>query len=147
MTMRIDHIISVHSLEPIMTDPNACDLLILKALSSLNIWNHVIRVIGTSDQEIFWCIPQSMHSPTTIWKLIVISEIMSLHMNIFWLKLILFMCSTQMVMVISFLSNGDSKYIYVFPFMINVVLRIPHKEYYWAYFDYKDLFLRWVIIQ
>jgi hypothetical protein len=38
----------------------------------------------TYDQEIFWCNPQTMHSPTTIWKLYAISRIMSLHMNIFW---------------------------------------------------------------
>jgi hypothetical protein len=49
-------------------------------------------------------------------------------------------------MIISFLLNSDSKYIYIFPLMINVVLRISHKKYYWAYFDYKDLFLRWVIM-
>jgi hypothetical protein len=81
----------------------------------------------TYDQEIFWCISQTMHSSTTIWKLPTISEIMSLHMNIFSPKLILFIYSTQMSMIISFLPNGDSKYTYVFPLMINVVLIIFHK--------------------
>jgi hypothetical protein len=98
-------------------------------------------------KEIFWCIPQTMHSPTTIWKLSAISEIMSLHMNIFWSKLILFICSTQMSMIILFLPNSDSKYSYVFPLMINVVLRISHKVCYWAYSNCEDLFLRWTIIQ
>jgi hypothetical protein len=37
----------------------------------------------TYDQEIFWCMPQTMHSPTIIWKLPAISGIMSLYMNIF----------------------------------------------------------------
>jgi hypothetical protein len=64
----------------------------------------------TYDQEIFWCIPQTMHSPTTIWKLSAISGIMSLHMNIFLANVDLFICSTQMSMIISFLPNGDSKY-------------------------------------
>jgi hypothetical protein len=36
VTMGIEHIISMYSLEPIMTDPNVCDLLVLKALRSLN---------------------------------------------------------------------------------------------------------------
>jgi hypothetical protein len=88
-----------------------------------------------------------MHSPTTIWKLLVISGIVSLHMNIFWPKLILFIRSIQLSMICLFLPNGDSKYIYVLPLMINVILRISHKEYYWAYSDYKDMFLRWTIIQ
>jgi hypothetical protein len=34
------------------------------------------RATMTYDQEIFWCIPQTMHSPTTIWKLPDISGIM-----------------------------------------------------------------------
>jgi hypothetical protein len=85
------------------------------------------RATGTYDQELFWCIPQTMHSPTTIWKPSVVSGIMSLHMNNFWPKLILFVCSTQMSMIISFLSNGDLKHTYVFPLMINVFLRISHK--------------------
>jgi hypothetical protein len=50
-------------------------------------------------------------------------------------------------MIILFLPNGDSKYIYVFPLLTNVVLRISHEECYWAYSDYKDLFLRCTIIQ
>jgi hypothetical protein len=83
-----------------------------------------------------------MHSLTTIWKVAAVYGITSLHRNIFWPKLILFICSTQIYMIILFLPNGDSKYIYVFPFMINVILRISHKEYYWVYYDYKDLFLR-----
>jgi hypothetical protein len=45
-----------------------------------------------------------------------------------------------MSMIISFLSNNDLKYIYVFPFMTNVVLRVSHKECYWAYSDCMDLF-------
>jgi hypothetical protein len=40
-----------------------------------------------------------------------------------------------------FLANSDSKNSYVFPLMINVVLRISHKECYWVKSDYKDLFL------
>jgi hypothetical protein len=36
VTLGIKHIISVYSLEPIMTDSNVCDLLVLKALGSLN---------------------------------------------------------------------------------------------------------------
>jgi hypothetical protein len=36
VTMEIEHIIFVYSLEPIMADPNVCDLLVLKSLSSLN---------------------------------------------------------------------------------------------------------------
>jgi hypothetical protein len=91
----------------------------------------------TYDQEIFWCITQTMHSPTTIWKLPDISGIMSLHMNIFWPKLILFICSSQMSMIILFLPNGDSKYSYVFPLKTDVVLRVSHKECYWAYSDCK----------
>jgi hypothetical protein len=43
-----------------------------------------------------------MHSPTTIWKLYVISEIMSLHINIFWPKLILFICSTKCLWLFHF---------------------------------------------
>jgi hypothetical protein len=99
------------------------------------------RVAGTYDQEIFWCIPQSMHSTTTIWKLLIFG-IISLDINIFWPKLIFFICSTQMSMTISFLPNSDSKSIYVFLLMSNVILRISHKEYYWAYYDYKEMFLR-----
>jgi hypothetical protein len=34
-------------------------------------------------QEIFWFIPQTMYSSITIQKLLAITEIMSLHMNIF----------------------------------------------------------------
>jgi hypothetical protein len=36
VTMGIEHIISVYSLELIKTDPNVCDLSVLKALRSLN---------------------------------------------------------------------------------------------------------------
>jgi hypothetical protein len=56
-----------------------------------------------------------MHSPTIIWKLRAIFEIMSLRKNIFWPNLILFICSPQMSMIISFLAKGDLKYTYVFP--------------------------------
>jgi hypothetical protein len=87
----------------------------------------MIKVIWTYDQEIFWCIPQTIHLPTTIWKMSYTYGIMSLHENIFLPKLILFVCSTQMSMIISFLPNGDSKYTYVFPLMSNVVLRKSHK--------------------
>jgi hypothetical protein len=147
VTMRIEHIISVYSLEPIMVDPKMWDLLVLKALRSLNMWNHMIRVTMPYDQEIFWCIAQTMHSPVTIWKLSAISGIVLLHINIFWPRLILFICSTQMSIIISFLPNGDSKYSYVFPLMTNVILIISHKGHYWAYSNYEDLFLRWTIIQ
>jgi hypothetical protein len=41
----------------------------------------------------------------------------------FWPTLVLFECSTQMSMIILFLPNGDSKYTYVFPLMINVVFK------------------------
>jgi hypothetical protein len=134
-------------LGPIMTDPNVRDLLVPKALSSPNMWNHMIGPPWLMIKKIFWCIPQTLHSPTTIWRLSVISDIMSLHMNIFLSKLILFICSTQMSMIILFLSNSDLKYSYVFPLMTSVVLRISYKECYWAYCSYKDLSLRWVIIQ
>jgi hypothetical protein len=66
-----------------------------------------------------------MHSPSTIWKLPVIYEIVSLHMNIFWPKLILFICSTQMSMIILFLLNGDSKHTYVFPLIECGIENIP----------------------
>jgi hypothetical protein len=95
----------------------------------------------TYDQEIFWCISQTMYSRTTIWKLPPISGIMSLHMNIFRPKLILFICSSQMPIIISFLSNGDSKYSYAFHLKTDVVLRVSHKECYWAYSDCKDFSL------
>jgi hypothetical protein len=36
VSIGIKHIIFVYSLKPIMTDPNVCDLLVLKALISLN---------------------------------------------------------------------------------------------------------------
>jgi hypothetical protein len=42
----------------------------------------------------------------------------------------LFIFSTQMSVIILFLSNGDSKYSYVFPLITNVVLRLSHKECY-----------------
>jgi hypothetical protein len=48
-------------------------------------------------QENLWFIPQIMHAPTTICKLLAIIGIMSLHVNIFWPKLILFICSIQNV--------------------------------------------------
>jgi hypothetical protein len=35
VTMGMEHIISMYSLEPLMTDPNVCDLSVFKALSSL----------------------------------------------------------------------------------------------------------------
>jgi hypothetical protein len=154
MTMAIDHIIFMYQLpwdiiifllEPIIIDTNVSRLLVLKALSSINMIRPYDRVTMTNG--ISGVFPQSIHSSTTIWKVLVISGIMSLHMNIFWQKLILFICFTQMSMIIPFLSNGDSKYIYVFPLMINVVLRISYKECYWAYSDYNGLFLRWSIIQ
>jgi hypothetical protein len=44
-----------------------------------------------------------------------------------------------MSMIILFLPNDDSKYIYMFPLMINVALRISHKKCYWTYFDCKDM--------
>jgi hypothetical protein len=50
-------------------------------------------------------------------------------------------------MIILLPSNGVSKYIYVFPFNTNVVLRISYKECYWTYSSYNDLLLRWAIIQ
>jgi hypothetical protein len=37
----------------------------------------------TYDQENFLVHPQTMHALTTIWKLLAINGIMSLHMNIF----------------------------------------------------------------
>jgi hypothetical protein len=46
----------------------------------------------------------------------------------FLTKADLFICSTQMSIIILFLRNGDSKYIYIFSLMINVTLRISHKE-------------------
>jgi hypothetical protein len=79
----------------------------------------------TYEQEIFWCIPQTMYSPTTIWKLSAIFGIMSLHMNIFWPKLILSICFTQIFMVVSFLPNGDSKHTYMFPLIECGVENMP----------------------
>jgi hypothetical protein len=128
-----------------MTDTNVRDLLVHKAFSSPNMWNHMIGTPWLMIKKMFWCISQTMHSPTTIWKMSVISAIMSLHINIFWPKLILFICCTKMSMIILFLPNSDSKNSYVFPLMINVVLRISHKECYWVKSDYKDLFL-WLAI-
>jgi hypothetical protein len=69
-----------------------------------------------------------MLSATTIWNQLIIFGIMSLHMNIFWPNLILFICFTQMSMIISFLPNSDSKYVYAFPLMTNVVLRVSYKN-------------------
>jgi hypothetical protein len=46
---------------------------------------------------------------------------MSLHMNIFWPKLILFICSTENVCDYFVSAQRDSKYTYLFPLMINVV--------------------------
>jgi hypothetical protein len=46
-----------------------------------------------------------------------------------------------MSMIISFLPNGDSKYIYMFPLLINVALIISHKKCYWTYSNCKDVFL------
>jgi hypothetical protein len=85
------------------------------------------RATRTYDQEFFLVHPSNNAFSYTIWKPSVVSGIMSLHMNIFWPKLILFVCSTQMFMIISFLPNGDLKHTYVFPLMINVFLRISHK--------------------
>jgi hypothetical protein len=114
-------------LEPITTHSNMEKMLVLKALNSLNMWSHMMWPPGLRRIMKLLCIPQTMHSPTTTWKLSSISEIISLHMNIFWPKLILFICSIQLSMIILFLLNGDSKCTYVFLLMINVVLRISHK--------------------
>jgi hypothetical protein len=101
----------------------------------------------TYDQENFMVHPSnnafSYHNLETAcyyWDYVIAYEY-------FLPKLILFICSTQISMIILFLPNSDLKYSYVFPLMTNVVLTISHKKCYWAYSSYKDLLLRWAIIQ
>jgi hypothetical protein len=114
-----------------MADSNVYDMLVLKPFDSLNMMKPCDRDSRNKDLGYdyslrnFWCIPRTMHSLTIIWKLFIVYGIMSLHMNVFWPKLILFIYSTQMSIIVLILPNGDSKHTYVFPLIECGVENIP----------------------
>jgi hypothetical protein len=134
-------------LGPIMIDHNVCDLLVPKSLISLNILNHMIgppwfmvkKIYGSSLKSCM-LLPQFVNC----LLLLGLCHCMWIFSGQSWFYLY---ALSKMSMIISFLPNGDLKYSYVFPLMTNVILRISHKECYWAYSSYKDLLLRWTIVQ
>jgi hypothetical protein len=129
-----------------MTYLNVHDLLVPKALSSPNMWNHVIgppwlMIKKFSSASLKQCI-LLLHFGNYLLFLGLCHCICIFSSQSWFYSYALPKC-----LIISFLPNDDSKYSFAFPLMTNVVLRVSHKECYWAYSNYKDLFLRWAIIQ
>jgi hypothetical protein len=104
----------------IMTYPNVHDLLVPKALNSPNMWNHMRGPPGLMIKKIYGAslkqctlLPQFQNG----LMFLGLCHCIWIFSDQSWFYLY---ALSKMSMIISFLPNGDSKYTYVFPPMINV---------------------------